>query len=143
MKILLIAIMLTCLGCGSATTQSSVLRDATVSANATATTLETMQSLALVLYRTEQELAIAAAINNSEGLEQAKHRVQLVRDAWKPVWDAFEKARIAYDVLTKILSAVSPTTEAIQAAVTQQSVEMANVTQQLSIARSRVQKETP
>lgn len=139
MRWILFCIMIGILsGCGSAS-PNLVMRDATVSANATATTLETMQSLALVLYKTEQELAIVVSRNLEENKDQVKARVQVVRTAWEPVWSAFAKARIAYEVLCEILQAVSPSQQAIQAAVTQQSTAMTGVTNQLAIARTRVQ----
>ncbi|GEM_PF-5347087 len=133
-------ILLCCLlamACSSSTaqTQAAIQRDATVSANATATTLETMQSLALVLYRTEQDLQIAGASSKQDAVE----KVAVVRKAWLPVWTAFSNARISYGLLVQLLASGTATETAIQAGVTQQSLNMTAVTNELSIARSRVQ----
>lgn len=127
-------------GCGTAAqTQALIMRDATVSANATATTLEAMQSTALVLYRVEQELAIAVALNAGETKAQATARVAVVRKTWAPVWTAFERARDAYDVLVVVLASASPSAAQIQTAVTEQSLRMATVVAELATARKRVQ----
>jgi len=138
--LMLIATML-CAGCGpsSADTAALVARDATVSANATATMLEGMQSVALVLYRAEQEIQIQIAVSNGEGKDSAVHRVAVVRKTWEPVWDAFAKARLSYSVLVAVINDKNATQAGIQSAVTEQSRRMTTVTNELSIARSRVQ----
>lgn len=129
-------------GCASGTTQALVMRDATVSANATAISLETTQSLLLVFYQAEQEIAITQAQNAGETKDQAKARIAKIRTAWVPVWDACSKARMAYQVLVALLSTVAPSKEAIQGAVTEQANRMRAVMDQLSLARTRAQQVT-
>lgn len=122
--------------CGSGASRDLILRDATVSANATARTLETMQGLALIMYRTEQELAVAGA----QDRDAARSRVAVIRASWLPVWEAFAQARATYAALAALLAAVPrPESEAVQSAVTGQDRAMEKVTRELSIARTRVQ----
>ena len=116
-----------------------VARDATVSANATATMIEGMQGVALVLYRAEQEIQIQIAVSNGEGKEAAIHRVTVVRKTWEPVWDAFTKARASYAVLVAVINDKTASQEAIQSAVNEQGRRMSTVTQELGAARSRIQ----
>lgn len=136
---LLLSLML--IGCGASAkdTAALVLRDATVSANATATMLETTQSLALIMYRTEQEIQIQQALSAGESKQQAVERVAKVRKQWLPVWDAFTKARVSYSLLVSLLSDKTVAPEAIQRAVDDQAKKMTVVSNELSIARSRVQ----
>lgn len=125
---------------GCAPTQPNlVLRDATVSCNSTATTIETTQGLALILYKMEQELAVQAAVNAGETKQQAIVRVGVVRKAWIPVWDTFAKARASYAALSALIQSAENNGGALQSAVSNLDARMTDVRNQLSIARSRVQ----
>lgn len=132
-------------GCGASakTTTATLVRDATVSSNATAHTIETTQSLCLVMYRTEQELQIQIALQNGEGKAQAQARVVVVRNAWLPIWDALTKARVAHKNLVSLLSAANPDQDVVQAAINNEEEKMTAVMNQVSIARSRIQKAVP
>jgi hypothetical protein len=125
-----------CTGGCTPSTANAITRDATVSANATATSLETVQSLLLVYYRAEQEIAVQQAPSKDD----AKARVTKIRAAWVPVWDACDKARHAYAVLVALLSSTGASSVAIQSAVTDQSARMQAVLDQLSLARTRAQQ---
>ena len=128
-----------CLGC-AAPAASTVLRDATVSANASATTLETLQGVALIVYRTEQEIALQAAINAGETHAQAAARIATVRAAWQPVLDAFAVARATYAALSAVLTATAqPADGVVQSAVTANDAAVAKATAALATARLRVQ----
>ena len=119
---------------------STVLRDATVSANASATTLETLQGVALIVYRTEQEIALQAAINAGETHAQAAARIATVRAAWQPVRDAFTVARATYAALSAVLTATAqPADGVVQSAVTANDAAVAKATAALATARLRVQ----
>lgn len=126
-------------GCTGATSADLVMRDATVSANATASTIETTQSLALLMYRTEQELAITRASDKAS----AQANVAIVRANWVPVWEALAKCRVAYAALAQLLGAESPAQAAIQAAVNQQSIELTKASNEIALARARIQKGIP
>jgi hypothetical protein len=130
-----------CTGGCTPSTANAITRDASVSANATATSLETVQSLLLVFYRAEQQAALSKAVDAGDTKEQAKARVQAVRAAWVPVWDACDKARHAYAVLVSLLSA-APNAGALQTAVNEQSARLQAVLDQLSLARTRAQAVT-
>lgn len=142
----LFAVLILCIcvsmssACKGSVPTNLIIRDATISANSTATSLETMQGVALIVYRLEQELAIQAAVNMHESKEQAKARVTLVRTAWIPVWEAFAAARATYAALTAILSAVpQPSDAAIQSAVNGNDAATAKAISLLSSARKRVE----
>jgi hypothetical protein len=125
-------------GC-TPTTQNTIVRDATVTANSAAMTLEVIQGTALIIYRTEQELQLITAKDAGETKEQAIARVKVVRAAWKPVWESFEMCRNAYSLLADVLSAKEPTPAAVQTAVNHVQDTLGSARIQLSVARSRVQ----
>lgn len=126
--------------CSSSTQQqASLIRDATVSANAMATTIETLQGVALVLYRTEQEMQIQIAVNNGETKDQAKARVVVVRKLWAPVWDVFTKARVAYSNLVAVLNDKTASGELVQSVVNTMQDCQTSVVNEIGVARARVQ----
>lgn len=122
------------IGCNPST-QNTILRDASVSANADAITIETLQGVALILYRVEQEQALAAATDRAD----ATARVAKIRTMWKPMWEAFKIARTMHDSLVMVLSAKVPNDALIQTAVNDDTKQLIKVANELSIARSRVQ----
>lgn len=129
-------------GCQTGVSKAEMaLNTATIAANADAITIETMQSLAIVMYRTEQEMAIAVATEKKESREQVQARVAVIRAWWAPVWETFDKARMVHQALVKVLStgkdAVNQgSVDAFQSKLTENMIALRNYVAQ---ARTRVQ----
>jgi len=133
MKLLAMLMIALCCSCGGASNVDLVVRDATVSANSTANTIEVMQSLALIVYRTEQELQVAGAKDKAD----AQARVKVVRAMWVSIWDAFKAARAVYSNLVLVLNAKPLNTAAVQTEVNALQQRVTELSALLATARSR------
>jgi hypothetical protein len=134
----LLLVALACMGCGP-TTQETIVHDAIVASNTTASLIDALQTSALVLYKFEQERAIVTAAQLGEGKAQAVARVQVVRNAWAPVWDAFSRARLAHETLATLLASGAASSDAIRAS--QSAVEDRMIAAQALLGQARARTE--
>lgn len=83
-----------------------VVRDATVAHNTAALSLEAAQSTAALLYRTEQVLVMERAAKAPGATrETVREAVERVRADWRPVQEAFDRARKAQAALAQAIRA--------------------------------------
>lgn len=124
--------------CGPSTTDT-VVHDAVVASNTTASIIDSLQTSALVMYRFEQELALNTAIQRGESKAEATARVLVVRNQWAQIWEAFGRARLAHETLASLIATGSASVDAIKGAQDGVETRLTQVRALLGEARARVE----
>lgn len=115
-----------------------IVRDATVAHNTAALSLEAAQSTAELLYRAEQVLVMERAAKEPGATkESVRGAVERARADWKPVKEAFEKARTAQAALAQAIKAGQDMTR-IGAALGELIAQQNAIASALNAARTRI-----
>lgn len=141
LRIAALAFALLCAGCGAFASLADLdARDARMTNNVAAMTLETTITVAELLFEAEQRLAIAAALKE-DGVTKTiiRERLKEVRARWVPVWKAVDETRALQSRLAAALEqggALAAAATAIEFAASE-----ANLSEAVATARRRVLKE--
>lgn len=141
MKRLLLIAFLACLsGCGIPSFQDLDVRDARMTNNVAAMTLEATVTTAELLYELEQRLVIANALKE-EGVTKTiiRRRLEAVRTLWSPVWSMVDRAREAQGKMAAALELGEGL--AASAAAIEYAAAEAGLGAAIKDARTRVLKE--
>lgn len=142
-RALMLAVVLTLIGCMSAgctpSTQDRAMVSAVEASNSTAAIISGLQSGALAAYQLEQDLAVAQSYDRGDTKGQAIARVYAIRKSWEPVWIAFEALRIAHQTTATLISTADTTAEQLDSARAVVNTKIAQVRALLADARARVQ----
>lgn len=125
-------------GCTPSSIDTTTQR-AVVASNNTAAVIDALQTSALVLYRFEQERALSTAVQLDEGKAQAQARVWVVRNQWRPIWDAFDRARVAHETMATLIATMGTTAEQLASAQTKLDELLGQARALLAEARNRVE----
>lgn len=140
-RLLLLAFLVSALsGCGFASLKDLDARDARLTNNIAATTLEATITTAELLYEMEQRIVKENALKE-EGMTKTvlRSRLKKVREEWKTVWELVDDVRGAQAKLASALEAG----EAIagSAAAIEYAAKQAKLAEAIREARHRVLKE--
>lgn len=142
MKRLLLLALLICglTGCPFVNLADLDIRDARLTNNIAAMTLEASITTAELLYELEQRIVMEAALKE-EGMTKTilRDRIEAVRAMWAPVWQVVDEVRGAQAKLAAAMEAEE--TLAATAAAIEYAAKQANFGVAISSARERVLKE--
>lgn len=127
------------LGCIPVNLQELLVRDARITANVAAMTLEATHATALVLYYTEQRLTVERE-KVKEGMTKEKLRAKIanIRTRWAPVWEQFDKAQQLHMKIATSLEQQSGNVLELTTMSAQYVQAMGKIGSELAAARKRV-----
>lgn len=110
MLLMLVTLLVAPTACIGPLNTEMIARDATVVANGTRLTIENTEATALLVYKETQRVAIevvkAKCGTTPECGEQARARIDGIREAWEPVWTAIDAAKLAHGHVVELVKLI-------------------------------------